>query len=375
MIRLLCVFSHMGRGIHRFVRRIEPWVLLATSAAVIPSLVALTIELEDRQSQRIFQAWEVVFDASKILVASRSQQKTEDANSTPNNGSPPPFYPPPVLGSGVRHALQFLNSKFEESGCSSIIHGLSKLLAGNRSRKCIFPDKGRESFKGLKLPQIDISGVRLPNADLREMDLFDATLTGATLINADLFESTLIGATLSAADLTRADLTRADLTRATLAGAELTKAELVGVKKLSNATLTGADLTGADLTGADLTNATFNLVDLRGATLDRAQLPDVQDGDMCIWHDATGPTQSWTEPADDCRERLLKFLTDLACQDRPTAEAVVRQHADISEPEEQIPPILDPTEVARALLETDPDVCAAVNPHREDLRKILVLKG
>ena len=58
------------------------------------------IELEDRQSQRIFQAWEVVLDANKILNEYSGDQTQEDVSLSPNG-----IQPPPVLGSSVRQAL------------------------------------------------------------------------------------------------------------------------------------------------------------------------------------------------------------------------------------------------------------------------------
>ena len=417
---LLRVFGRMGRGIDRWVRSIEPWgVFLAFFTglvALIVALVALSIELDDRQSQRIIRAWEVVFDAREILASSISVPAAESL--APGSSLPPLFHsqpalifhppPVPVLGSGVRQALQFLNSEFEESGCCGIVHWLSKLLAGNRSRPCIFPDKKRESFQGLRLPRIDISEAQLPDVDLTEANLTEANLTEANLTEANLTKANLSNAhldeaNLSGADLTGANLSDAVLTRAGLAGAVLTTANLSGASlvgaDLSDAVLSGADLTGADLSGADLirvnlsemdlidvtltganltevdlTDATLALVDMRGTKFDDVQLPDIQDN-MCIWHDATGPTQSWPQPADSCRERLLKFLTDLACQNPSTAEAVVRRYADISEPDKPIPSrILNPTAVARVLLEISPGACPALEPHREQLRQISALE-
>ena len=428
-VRLLRVFGRMGRGIDRWVRSTEPWGVVAsifarfatfvtffarfaTLVALFLAVVALGIEVEDRQSQRIFRAWEVVFDASDILDdLSPSQEQTFERDTLGSS------QPPPVIGSGVRQALQFLNRDFEGLWCGYVIRYASQLMTGNPYRKCVFPDKKRESFNGLRLPRIDISGAQLPDADLTQADLTQADLTQADLTDADLSnanltEAKLIDANLSQANLTSTNLTRTDLTKVDLTGVTLADATLIGVD-LSGATLIGmnlarailtdatlfnitltdadlreailtgadlrdarltkADLTKADLTKADLTDATLDLVDLRGSTLDSAQLPDVQDEDMCVWHDATGPTQSWVEPADSCRDRLLEFLTELACRDRLTADAVVQKYVDISEPEEQIPPrILDPTEVARTLLEIDPDKCPPLEPHREDLRKILI---
>jgi uncharacterized protein YjbI with pentapeptide repeats len=88
---------------------------------------------------------------------------------------------------------------------------------------------------------LDLHGVRLPHADLRDIDLAGANLTDAEFTGADL-----TGADLSHARLNHADLTRADLTDATLVGADLTNA------RLAEATLTTANRTDAIVTGTIL---------------------------------------------------------------------------------------------------------------------------
>ncbi len=375
-VRLLCVFGRIVRSIHRVVCLIAPWSIFFALSAVILTLITLMIDLEDRQSQRIFRAWEVVFDASS------SRSSSEDMG--------------PALGSSVRLALVFLNRDFDGFLCGDIIRYISEFMTGNQFHNCVFPRKKRESFKDIVLPLgMNLSEALLSGADFREATLRGATLTGADLTEADLTEVDLTeadltettltavnltgailteadftGATLVGATLTGADLREADLTAVNLTGAILRKADLTGAI-LADANPTGADLTGANLTGAALASASLDLVDLREATLDDVQLPNVRD-DMCIWYDVMDATQSWPKPADVCRERLLDFLTELACQNRTTANVVVRRHATVSELEERVPPrILDPTEVSHALLKTDSDECPALDPHRSVLRQLL----
>ncbi|MER5890905.1 pentapeptide repeat-containing protein [Streptomyces sp. NPDC001941] len=95
---------------------------------------------------------------------------------------------------------------------------------------------------------LDLSGLHLAGANLRDVDLTAAYLVGATLMDAYL-----VGATL---------------TRGYLVGATLMDAYLVG------ATLTGAYLRGATLTRANLEDATLAGANLLGATLTRANLED-----------------------------------------------------------------------------------------------------
>jgi uncharacterized protein YjbI with pentapeptide repeats len=92
----------------------------------------------------------------------------------------------------------------------------------------------RDPGGGVRLRDIDMSGLRmegieLPGADLRGVNLQGAELTGANL---------------EGADLSGADLSGAYLMGARLAGANLRGAKLLGTG------LADADLSYADLTGA-----------------------------------------------------------------------------------------------------------------------------
>jgi uncharacterized protein YjbI with pentapeptide repeats len=131
---------------------------------------------------------------------------------------------------------------------------------------------------------IDLSGAKLPQADLTNAplmraDLSAAWLAGANLAYANLTDADLKHANLTDADLIGAELQRADLTRARLDGANLTGADLIGAElfsaNLTRARLDGANLTGADLTEVDLGSAHLTRgTNLSGANLQRANLAD-----------------------------------------------------------------------------------------------------
>lgn len=108
-------------------------------------------------------------------------------------------------------------------------------------------------------PEVNWSYCRMVGLDLRGVDL-----SRANLRNTDFLETRLDGARLSDADLSYADLRRSRLDDADLRGAVLTGATLQAAV-LARANLEGADLSYVSVLGADLTG-----VRLDGAVLDRA---------------------------------------------------------------------------------------------------------
>ena len=232
---------------HRLVRGFEPWGIVFTGIGVFLTglgvaiaLVTIMVELEDRQAERIFRAWQVML--------------TEPA------------------GSSQREAAEYLNREFDGFMCRSWVNSLSIRLTGNSRRGCLIPKKERELLAGIRAASANLTGVNLPNAFLPVANLTGAILLGADLTGADLTDADLPGANLTDANLTRADLTRADLTDANLTGANLTGADL------TDAFLTGADLTRANLTRAGLTQAQLVVCLLNKLTLDVRGVSTVRAG-------------------------------------------------------------------------------------------------
>lgn len=222
---------------HNVLRILTPWGILLTLLGVLIALVTIVVELEDRQTERTFRAWQLVLTV-------------------------------PSTGSSRRATLEYLNREFGGSLCGRPVAWFSRQLTGNNHRRCFFPQKSRESLAG-----VDIAGAILSNADLTSADLYGANLRGTNLTNAilvrasiradltgaDLTGASLVSANLAYATLTRANLSNADLTFAFLWDAVLTDANLTG------ALLTGAVLTGTDLSGADLTDSLLTQAQLDAA--------------------------------------------------------------------------------------------------------------
>jgi len=108
-------------------------------------------------------------------------------------------------------------------------------------------------------PEVNWSYCRMASLDLRGVDL-----SRANLRNTDFLGTRLDGARLRDADLSYADLRRTRLDGADLRGAVLTGATLQAAV-LTRADLEGADLSYVNVLGADLTEARLD-----GAILDRA---------------------------------------------------------------------------------------------------------
>lgn len=128
---------------------------------------------------------------------------------------------------------------------------------------------------GIILTKLDLKGVDLRHALLRDADLTGSNLKRAKLEDADLAGAVLIGANLQEADLTDATLDHADLSKANLRSAKLTGALLMDAVA-TEAIFSSADLRKAVLKGADLTGAYLD-TDLHSVVLELrpGRLPNV----------------------------------------------------------------------------------------------------
>ncbi len=111
-------------------------------------------------------------------------------------------------------------------------------------------------------------GVNWNNCRLEVLDAARADLTGAKIKNARLREINLLGAVLI-----RSDLAYSELIKARLSYADLTEASLKGAN-LKEADLAYANLTAADLSYSDLSGAVLGGAILEKAKLDNAMWPD-----------------------------------------------------------------------------------------------------
>ncbi|ELS04817.1 putative low-complexity protein [Xenococcus sp. PCC 7305] len=115
---------------------------------------------------------------------------------------------------------------------------------------------GETDFRGSKLSQVPLNGVRL-----KKVVLDESVLRQANLNNSNLTGSSLIAANLTLADLELANLSQVNLQQACLIEANLRNSNLDSVN------FHAANLQEADLRGANLLNASFAAADLRGAKL------------------------------------------------------------------------------------------------------------
>ena len=180
-------------------------------AGVVTAFVGFIVELEDRQSARIFRAWEVAIAASNSAGTRGARVDGRQLYET---------------DSSARKALEFLNRDFSGRFCGSIVGIVSEATTGNSRRICVFPRKRRESFKGMRLSRMNLEGAWLPGAELTFSRLDQVNLEGSNLQNAILRHAVLTRARLRGADLRGARLQGADLSDADLRGADLQGADL-----------------------------------------------------------------------------------------------------------------------------------------------------
>ncbi len=104
---------------------------------------------------------------------------------------------------------------------------------------------------------VDLGGVDLTGAKLRDNSHFRSALDRARLVAVDGFRAKFVNASLVGADLSRGKFSEADFTKADLGRARLVNTDLRRAK-LFRAVLRGADLSGARLQGADTGKADFS---------------------------------------------------------------------------------------------------------------------
>ena len=181
--------SRTGKGPYRFVREfawghlftvighlVRAILLFLTALGVLIAAVTFVVQLEDRQGEQTYRAWQVV----------REYENRQGASGAP-----------------LRDALQFINREFGGALCWAPVNRFPQWLTGN-PRQCLFPRKNREK---LQARQVDLAGIDLAGADLTGADLTDATLRNVSLIRAELVRADLAGADLTGAKLRASEFT------------------------------------------------------------------------------------------------------------------------------------------------------------------------
>jgi capsular exopolysaccharide synthesis family protein len=137
---------------------------------------------------------------------------------------------------------------------AAYLEALNRTDSEFEQRRIIVEMKEAHLLRGMNLWAADLSGIRLPYADLRETNLGMANLQGASLAGVDLRNASLGVANLQMADLRSASLSDASLGYIDLQDADLSEADLT-CANLAHANLKGTNLRYANLSGAVLDNA------------------------------------------------------------------------------------------------------------------------
>jgi hypothetical protein len=120
----------------------------------------------------------------------------------------------------------------------------------------VAPPVTAESLRAGLITAEDLSGLEMPNKDLKGMRLFYKKLTGADFSESDLSNASLQGCDLRTTLFTNANLSNTELYETDLRGANF-RGAMMAEARLQKARLEGADLREANLDGADL-RATYD---------------------------------------------------------------------------------------------------------------------
>ncbi len=279
-----------ARGAHRLLRAIEPWGVVFGLIGVVVALITLVVDLGDRQSERVFRAWQIVRQAENDSEQADAIVGTSAISTMPRGAF--------GGGSSLRRALEYLNLQSGGVLCWAE-------EGPNIYRGCLVPGKQRESLYRLQARRTDLSDAHLPDAILISANISNSLLERAHLVGASLQQAKLREANLAGAELVDADFSRADLAGATLTGADLTDANLTSAT-LTEATLWMTNLTEANLTRANLTSADLTDADLTDAHLGSGGLLDGENPDpdplafiLEVWGITENPAIADMFSADD----------------------------------------------------------------------------
>lgn len=124
----------------------------------------------------------------------------------------------------------------------------------------------KPDFKMAFLPQMDLEGVNLSNADLRFSNLDHSLLNNANFDNADLSQATFDLASMEGVSARNTRLHRVNLGGAQLEGSVFRGANFA-FGRLYASNFTNSDLRDCDLSACDLRRSTFNNADITGSKL------------------------------------------------------------------------------------------------------------
>ena len=247
--------SRAAFGLQRFMHGFEPWGILFVILALLISLAGFIMGMEDRQSERIFRAWQLVVQSEEVARKHNVQNVATEFDQ--------------YFGHDIVPALEYLNRSFSGRLCHKWLGTIFNDWMGSIRRECVIPKKSRVKFYGLYLPRNDLSEAQLPSAvfvsvNLRQSFFGEAYLMDASFFGCDLTEANFSNAYLNSAKLIGADLRSVKLDDAKMGGASFRNSDIRG------ASLRYSDVSNADFEGAMLDGADLFMTNLAGAKLDQA---------------------------------------------------------------------------------------------------------
>ncbi|MCV0409958.1 pentapeptide repeat-containing protein [Nitrosopumilus sp.] len=164
----------------------------------------------------------------------------------------------------VEHCNQPLAPNVDLSGCKLKNQLIEEIELGNAILR-------NTDLKGTTIRNVDLRNATITDADLRRaqfsgVSFAEGKLSGSNLSNVNLYETDLRGTDFQGATIRYSNFGNSDAKGASFIGADLTGSIFKGVG-FSNVDLVGADLTETDFSGINFGESTLDNANLSGANL------------------------------------------------------------------------------------------------------------
>ena len=223
----------------------EEWVVVRTCAELIPDVLKLGRDVENRQER---------IEAAKRWADERRYERRD--GEAPDRVGPGRRDEESYTAAEYREhreAVLAQNKRRRDKSLIGIVLVVLILTLGVAAG-FLLPSPEQEAAQCTSPASVNVNW---RNCQFVGLQSLNSNLNSAVLANANLESSNLVGSSIKQADLSYINLRHANLSFVNLSRSRLIGADLRN-SDLSNVNFNGADLSYANLTGATITNTDFN---------------------------------------------------------------------------------------------------------------------